>query len=558
MARHAILICGLVLSTTRLFPWSCMAANATQPSPQKRVDVTDCGAVADGVTDSLPAIQQALNQVQTAGGGVVFFPASEKPYLVRGTIQVRGSGTVLSGTGATIKLADGVANDTRQQRTTESQVHVIHIAGTPRQPVQKVQLLGLAIDANIYQQADYYNPRAVVAEYASRLLVSDVKIVRAFVGLDFGAGSSYCEARDCVIEDWTEDAFDASGDADKGSDAITTHITFLRCHARHAPNSTGNAWEIEDGVRHIRVEDCSVSDVPHGNAFGIRNHWAAGPVDVSRDIQLRRVQITAVGGKYGIYSHSAPRDQFPRNRLVDVRLYDVFCDAPVLFYGPLERVEIEGGRFGALHFGWDYGAKNRPEPGGPRPLQGTRVRVCNTQVSHLDLNATAGEFTLQNVLVLAQGEEGLPQGLRIRGGAGRVRLVNCTVTGARTAGVDLRQGAAPRMVNSIIWGNADAFRVLDSGGMLSHCCIQGGVPKTLEDQGGNFADDPLFVRGTHGPCYLTSARVGQSVASPCIDAGSELAAFAGLDERTTRSDNLPDRGVVDVGFHQRIPLPRRP
>ena len=246
MARHAILICGLVLSTTRLFPWPCMAANATQPSPQKRVDVTDCGAVADGVTDSLPAIQQALNQVQTAGGGVVFFPASEKPYLVRGTIQVRGSGTVLSGTGATIKLADGVANGTRQQRTTESQVHVNHIAGTPRQPVQKVQLLGLAIDANIYQQADYYNPRAVVAEYASRLLVSDVKIVRAFVGLDFGAGSRYCEARDCVIEDWTEDAFDASGDADKGSDAITTHITFLRCHARHAPNSTGNAWEIED------------------------------------------------------------------------------------------------------------------------------------------------------------------------------------------------------------------------------------------------------------------------------------------------------------------------
>lgn len=558
MGRHAILICGLALSTTWLTTWSSVPAGATQPSPQKQVDVTDCGAVADGVTDCLPAIQQALKQVRATGGGVVFFPASDKPYLVRGTIQVRGSGTVLSGTGATIKLADGVANGTRQQRTTESQVHVIHIAGTPREPVRKVQLLGLAIDANIYQQADYYNPRAVVTEYVSQILVQDVRIVRAFVGLDFGAGSTHCEARDCVIEDWTEDAFDASGDADKGSGAVTTHITFLRCHARHAPNSTGNAWEIEDGVRHIRVQDCSVSDVPRGNAFGIRNHWAAGPVDVSRDIELRRVQITAVGGKYGIYSHSAPRDQFPRNRLVDVRLYDVHCEAPVLFYGPLERVEIDGGQFGTLHFGWDYGAKNQPQPGGPRPLEGTQVRIRNTRASHIDLNAEAGQFTFQNVLVLARGEQGLPQALRIRGGAGRVRIVNCTVTGARTAGVDLSQGAAPQMVDSIIWGNTVAFRVTDSQGTLSHCCIQGGVPETLEDQGGNFSADPLFISGPHGPGYLLRAGLGQAAVSPCIDAGSELAAFTGLDEWTTRRDNLPDTGAVDVGFHHRVASPRSP
>ena len=558
MGRHAFLICVLVLVSVQLSAGSDVAATATEPVARKRVDVRDFGAVADGVTDCLPAIQRALEQIVAAGGGDVYFPASEQPYLVGGTIQVRASDTVLSGAGATIKLADAAANGTREQRTTESQVHVIHIAGTPQEPLRKVQLLGFTIDANIYRQADYYNPRAVVTEYVRQVLVRDVKIVRTFVGLDFGAGSIDCEARDCVIEDWTEDAFDASGDADKGSGAVTTHIRFLRCHARHAPNSTGNAWEIEDGVRHIRVQDCSVSDVPRGNAFGIRNHWTAGPVDVSRDIELRRVQITAVGGKYGIYSHSAPRGEFPRNRLVDVRLYDVSCDAPVLFYGPLENVEIDGGRFGALHLGWDYGAKNRPEPGGPRPLQGTRVRIRNTRVSHLNLNAEAGEFTLQNVLVLAQGEQGLPQALRIRGGAGRVRIVNCTVTGARTAGLELSQGAAPQIVNSIIWGNAVAFRIADSQGTLSHCCIQGGVPDVLSDLGANFADDPLFTTGPHGPCYLASTQTGHPAASPCLDAGSELAAFTGLDEGTTRRDSLPDTGPVDVGFHQRITLARTP
>jgi len=521
---------------------------ATSTGAEREVSVRDFEAIPDGKNDCLEPIQKAIDSVANAGGGIVRFPKSDWPYLVSGTIVVRSSKVELSGAGATIKLADGAASATRNERSTSSQVHVIRVTGHPNQAIENVSIQGLTIDANIYQQKDYYNPRAIVVEHADNVLVKDVNIVRTFVGLDFGAGSSNCEAHDCVIEDWTEDAFDASGDADKGSGAITTHIRFVNCHARGAPNSTGNAWEIEDGVRHVRVVDCSVRDVPRGNAFGIRNHWTAGPIDVSRDIELRRVTITNVGGKYGIYSHSAPHDRFPTNRLTDVRLVDVVCPAPVLFYGPLENVEIAGGRFGVIHLGYDYGEKNRPEPGEPQPLDDTTVRISNTQARHININAEAGSFTLNNVLVDAASDSAFDHAVQIAGGSG-VRITGCTLTGAAKAGLALRQQASPQIVNSILWGNHQSFLVESAKASLRHCCVQGGTPTEVSDQGGNFNKDPLFSRGPGGGFHLSHTESGQKTNSPCVDAGSQLAAFQGLDEFTTRTDQTRDTGTVDIGFH---------
>ena len=517
------------------------------PQDKQDVRVTDFGAVADGRTDCLVPIQRAIDAV-SADGGVVRFPRSDQPYLVGGTIVVRSSHVVLSGYEATIKLADGSANGTSNGRATESQVHVLRVTGERDRQVRNVCIEGLTIDANIYEQKGYYNPRAIVVEHASGVLVRKVKIVRTFVGLDFGAGSSNCEAHDCVIEDWTEDAFDASGDADKGSGTITTNIRFVNCHARGAPNSTGNAWEIEDGVRHVRVVDCSVSDVPRGNAFGIRNHWTVGPIDVSRNIELRRVRISKVNGKYGIYSHSAPRDRFPTNRLTNVRLIDVVCPAPILFYGPLENVKIVGGRFGVIHLGYDYGEKNRPEPGMPQPLDDTTVRINSTQARHINIYAQAGAFTLSNVLVNAGGEAPFDHAIRIAGSS-EVRIIGCTVTGATRAGLALRQQASPQITNSIIWGNHLPFLLGLSKPSLQHCCVQGGTPAKVADRGGNFNNDPLFTHGPSGSFYLGHTDSGQQTNSPCVDAGSEPAAFQSFDEFTTRTDQAGDKGTVDVGYH---------
>ncbi len=62
---------------------------------------------------------------------------------------------------------------------------------------------------------------------------------------------------------------------------------------------------------------------------------------------------------------------------------------------------------------------------------------------------------------------------------------------------------------------------------------------------GNISEDPLFVDGYH----LSQVSAGQSEQSPAVDAGSDFAVNLGLDKYTTRTDNLFDRGVVDMGYH---------
>ena len=100
----------------------------------------------------------------------------------------------------------------------------------------------------------------------------------------------------------------------------------------------------------------------------------------------------------------------------------------------------------------------------------------------------------------------------------------------------------------IIWGNeasigADQILLDFSTGDITYTNIQGGWEGT-----GNINLDPCFQRGALGSCYLSF----DSPVSPCIDAGSRSAEEAGLDNRTTRTDGVPDGGIVDVGFHYPI------
>jgi len=71
--------------------------------------------------------------------------------------------------------------------------------------------------------------------------------------------------------------------------------------------------------------------------------------------------------------------------------------------------------------------------------------------------------------------------------------------------------------------------------------------------------DPLFCSGPGGDYYLSHIDAGQSINSPCIDAGNEMAysvcADTGLetfcmDQLTTRNDHqVGDLSLVDLGYH---------
>ena len=69
--------------------------------------------------------------------------------------------------------------------------------------------------------------------------------------------------------------------------------------------------------------------------------------------------------------------------------------------------------------------------------------------------------------------------------------------------------------------------------------------------------DPLFVSGLLGDFFLSNRSAGQAATSPCVDAGSDQAGVLGLSRYTTRTDRVPDTGVVDLGYHHRFLDPCR-
>ncbi|GEM_PF-3822952 len=69
---------------------------------------------------------------------------------------------------------------------------------------------------------------------------------------------------------------------------------------------------------------------------------------------------------------------------------------------------------------------------------------------------------------------------------------------------------------------------------------------------GNIDADPLFVTGPYGDYYLSQTPV-QGTTSPCVDTGTGTPADYGLEDTTTRTDEAPDAGTVDMGYHYPVP-----
>lgn len=65
--------------------------------------------------------------------------------------------------------------------------------------------------------------------------------------------------------------------------------------------------------------------------------------------------------------------------------------------------------------------------------------------------------------------------------------------------------------------------------------------------------DPAFLSGPNGAYYLSQIAAGQSVNSPCPDAGDPSTDPWGWNLSTTRTDEIPDSGTVDMGYHYPLP-----
>lgn len=149
------------------------------------------------------------------------------------------------------------------------------------------------------------------------------------------------------------------------------------------------------------------------------------------------------------------------------------------------------------------------------------------------------------------GSGGDADGGGINCGSGTT-INNCTIVNntAVEGGYDIYYGlsrgdgikgeAATGITNCILWGNGDDLY----GCSASYSCIEDG------DAGvGNISSYPEFVDLVTNDFHLKQIAAGQAVDSPCVDAGSDTAKNLGMDIFTTRTDQLPDKGLVDMGYH---------
>ena len=152
-------------------------------------------------------------------------------------------------------------------------------------------------------------------------------------------------------------------------------------------------------------------------------------------------------------------------------------------------------------------------------------------------------------------------------------IINCTIADNIVTGVGYgggvysSYGSYTNIVDSIIWGNSASFgpqigigiTVSPSTVEVSYSNVQGAQSDAyVEDDcsliwdPNNLYTDPLFVIGPLGDYYLSQTDVDdpeQTVDSPCVDAGSDLASHVGMSRYTTRTDEVFDGGIVNMGYH---------
>ncbi len=96
--------------------------------------------------------------------------------------------------------------------------------------------------------------------------------------------------------------------------------------------------------------------------------------------------------------------------------------------------------------------------------------------------------------------------------------------------------------NNIIYGNTALIfpDILGAPTFTYSCCSQ-TLPGT-----GNITSNPIFVSGPQGDFYLSQVAAGQSTTSPCVNRGDPASSML---TGTTRTDEVQDAGVIDMGFH---------
>lgn len=205
--------------------------------------------------------------------------------------------------------------------------------------------------------------------------------------------------------------------------------------------------------------------------------------------------------------------------------------------------------------------------GGGVVLAKTSARLLGNRIRYNRAGQWGGGLSIENGASsevngnLVLGNSAPVNGAGVLVSAASPKLLNNTIldNGASQGGdgVFLRGGG--ELKYNVIQGNGYGIRAA-SGYRPSAMARNNVYANRVANYAGiapdpsDLSTDPLFVSGFH----LSSKAAGQAANSPLIDAGQDTASHASLDHMTTRTDGVPDQGMVDLGFHYPLPTPLDP
>ena len=131
----------------------------------------------------------------------------------------------------------------------------------------------------------------------------------------------------------------------------------------------------------------------------------------------------------------------------------------------------------------------------------------------------------------------------------RRNVVNCTIVNNTTAGIRSVSGTAPKIVNTVLWGNATQYALESGGAMeLAYCGIQGGF--TVGTNGGGNKPLSAFNIADTGPNFVipTSDFHINSWIAPIVDGGT--ASYTGVAIPGNDMEGKSRIGTLDIGAYE--------
>lgn len=260
--------------------------SACEPDyPQPELEASAFGVVGDGVQDDTAALQDAMAELEAAGGTLVL--EAGHTYLISDRLEIRdGSGFAIQGNGATLKAADGTPTDhhnplsfrncsgfavadlfvdgNRDNRTPEETGggHNIRITGCSDWMVCRVDSHNATTDGFYVSPSDNADP----ATFPTNGLIGDCSADN-----NFRQGMSIINGRNLQVIDssFTNtngtspqagiDIEPNSGSADPGADQILIRGCHFAGNVGYGLTMGGHAT-----TDHLTIEDCVFDANEHG------------------------------------------------------------------------------------------------------------------------------------------------------------------------------------------------------------------------------------------------------------------------------------------------------